>query len=896
MKPRLASPRRLYPMVGYPTEGIGDKLLNQQQVKCSSNEKRCPEGNIDCSTHQEKNGIYSNEKKPREAFVHDGITNCIAAYSANGVGKGERGKGDIADDYNQANPTEVTNNFDIAWVGRGKSITANSLYCPAREGIKVEVGHRKNGDRQALSDITDNNIIDGSQKEARENSTSSNSDNCSTDMGIRKQSNMPRQVGKILDAKENQWGLDLAYNKLYGTAINDTITKLSLMFPEQVTADQINKLREVATEGYKLADSTYTARDAEEWGDHYEVSDDLVRSDEALFKASMRDIKVMTTRRQKKLLVNRLNTMRVELYTRTDNPEREKLMLLANKGMPLLLRDGFTPNGQGKLPPLRKTYTAVKSAVNRLLVENFHSLGLAFILTKSTALTIPGIHFSPLHWTEKKGKRQGRPIGDCSDGGSENGNEPLNSLSTKEQSDQLWGTIHHPSIEDVANMITDYYQRAIKDNPIIKWSDLVMYKKDLKGAFTLLFFDADGVQNLAMELTDNKVIIFICGIFGWTGTPAAFQVVNRAIMHELKYTLRGTALMYSDDIFGVTTLVDAPADMEATDKVCSNLMGPDSMEQTKEESGRCLTFIGYDIDLDMGLITISKRNMLRTLYGFLSVNLLKPVKVKTMQKLASWASRYGKICVYMKPFISVLYAEYAGKGEHTSFMLSEKACQVIRFFRVLLGLTAVNKVEFSRTISSFKCTVSSLIIEFDASLTGIGLLYYQRSENGEVLLGGGSVDISSLHFDSEASYQNTAEFIAAVLGIRGLKQLGLKPRNVCLRGDSITALTWASTSRFRGGLVGNAAAAFILQNIYEKISISEVVHLAAADNWRADFLSRGGTMGELLERDCSLGKSQVIELNGDAIIQLCDPVRPTTTDEEFNSFWLDMRQIIGTNN
>ena len=322
-------------------------------------------------------------------------------------------------------------------------------------------------------------------------------------------------------------------------------------------------------------------------------------------------------------------------------------------------------------------------------------MGLAFILTKSTALTIPGIHFSPLHWTEKQGKRQGRPIGDCSDGGSEDGNEPLNSISTEEQSDELWGAIHHPSIEDVANMIIDYYERAIVDNPALKWSDLVMYKKDLKGAFTLLFFDADGVQNLAMEMTDDKVIIFICGIFGWTGTPAAFQVVNRSIVFELKHALKGAALMYSDDILGVTTLADAPADMEATDNVCSNLMGPDSIEQTKSESGRCLTFIGYDIDLDRGLITISKRNVLRALYGFLSVNLLQPVKVKTMQKLASWASRYGKICVYMKPFISVLYAEYTGKGDHTSFMLSEKACQVIRFFRVLLGITSVNKIEFS---------------------------------------------------------------------------------------------------------------------------------------------------------------------------------------------------------
>ena len=123
-----------------------------------------------------------------------------------------------------------------------------------------------------------------------------------------------------------------------------------------------------------------------------------------LFNASMRDITVMARERQPQLLKRRLNTSRVEMHTRTDNPEREKLMLLAEKGMPLLLREGFKSSGQGTLPTLRTTYMSVKSAVNRQLVKNFLALGSAFILIKTSALTIPGIHLSPLHWTAKQGK------------------------------------------------------------------------------------------------------------------------------------------------------------------------------------------------------------------------------------------------------------------------------------------------------------------------------------------------------------------------------------------------------------------------------------------------------------------------------------------------------------
>ena len=447
----------------------------------------------------------------------------------------------------------------------------------------------------------------------------------------------------------------------FTSQVNSMVEHIKKMFPEYSNEQNDMLLREIAKKSYVLADEIYTAQDAEEWGDGFMVSEELVASDERLFEESMRDIKIMTRQRKSMLEPTRLNRVRVENNTRQDNPEREKLLLLADRGMPVMLRPGFVANGAGCLPALRRTYLNVQCAVNRLLVENFHRLGLAFILAKKTALEIPGIHFSPLHWTEKQGKRQGRPIGDCSDGGSETGNEPLNSSHTKEQSDASWGVIKHPSIDTAAKMIINYFEREASKDPSLKWEDLIMFKKDLRGAFTLLFFDENDVQNLAMEMTNDKVIVFICGIFGWTGTPAAFQVVTRALLHELRNVLYGDVTMYSDDILVVTLRKNLELDMKSTEKVCVDLMGPNSVETSKTETGRAITFIGFEIDLDKSLITISERNILRTLYGFLNIDITAPIKVKTLQKLASWASRYSNICAYMKPFVSVLYAEYAGK-------------------------------------------------------------------------------------------------------------------------------------------------------------------------------------------------------------------------------------------
>ena len=161
-----------------------------------------------------------------------------------------------------------------------------------------------------------------------------------------------------------------------------------------------------------------------------------------------------------------------------------------------------------------------------------------------------------------------------------------------------------------------------------------------------------------------------------------------------------------------------------------------------------------------------------------------------------------------------------------------------------------------------------------------------------MLIGEGAIDITILNFGSDASYQNTAEFIAAILGIRGLAKLNLTPRKVNLRGDSITALTWAGSGKFKGDLVGNAAIIFILQGIYSDVTVDRVIHLPAEDNWRADYLSRGGTIESLIEQNRDMNFPQIIDLNGDEVIALCDPNMPTSSESEFNSFWDITRRVL----
>jgi hypothetical protein len=175
-----------------------------------------------------------------------------------------------------------------------------------------------------------------------------------------------------------------------------------------------------------------------------------------------------------------------------------------------------------------------------------------------------------------------------------------------------------------------------------------------------------------------------------------------------------------------------------------------------------------------------------------------------------------------------------------------------------------------------------------------------RDDGAELAIGVSAIDLGFLEFGVDSSNQNLFEFIGAIIAVIGQVVLGWKGRNIALRGDSVTALTWAITERPRGVKITNAAMVWTLLCIAADVHVKEVTHIAGVDNANCDRLSRredtdvltvaveaiemGVTGGAVLEIK---GEEEIME-----ILRLCDPRAELTTELEFITFWTRARSAI----
>jgi len=217
---------------------------------------------------------------------------------------------------------------------------------------------------------------------------------------------------------------------------------------------------------------------------------------------------------------------------------------------------------------------------------------------------------------------------------------------------------------------------------------------------------------------------------------------------------------------------------------------------------------------------------------------------------------------------------------------------VIRLFRALFLLGQCQEVAFARPLWSFTRVAYTILAVFDASLSGIGIIWYRVGLDGsQSPIGCFTGDIRSLGFGTDSSFQNTAEFIAAALCVRGVEAMGLQGERLALQGDSMSALSWAKKDRVKSAIASAAGVFYVYQNISLGIVITDILPIPHEENWRADHLSRDGTREELAVEDPATDWLGVplIELCMEPVLEVCTPGAFLDSDESFLAFLARVR-------
>jgi hypothetical protein len=271
--------------------------------------------------------------------------------------------------------------------------------------------------------------------------------------------------------------------------------------------------------------------------------------------------------------------------------------------------------------------------------------------------------------------------------------------------------MEHPTKDNIAVMILDFWDKVLKDDPVARWSDLVMWKMDLKGAYTLMDVRSEEAGMFAQELMDDNIFFHLCGVLGWSCTPAAFQVITRAIVWELRYKLRGKAKMYVDDIFEVSLRKDLEYNMMCARKTVTDLLGNKSLAEDKEEQGTRLDIIGWVIDLDLCRLSIARKNLLKAFYGFFNLDLEAKTNLKEVERLASYSQRYSLVFRVMMPFQAYFNRMIAAHWNgHDRFHWTEEAKLVIRMWREALYLVSADETSYTKPLWSFRPRPAHYII------------------------------------------------------------------------------------------------------------------------------------------------------------------------------------------
>jgi hypothetical protein len=606
---------------------------------------------------------------------------------------------------------------------------------------------------------------------------------------------------------------------------------------EEVRGMSAREMNNVLRQAWQAQGELFDASAARRWatneaGVEFQFTEDMLLRDAAEFKELNGDLALLAQRRQQALGEGRLCGERVRACgLSTDDIDMVRAIKIAEEGMQLFTAEDFQPCAVP--PPLRQIYLEAAPAVNKLMADMWRE-GKLLLLPTELVRTVPGVHFSPMSWAPKADKKEGRPIGDLS---SPQG-KAVNAPAAVELVREAWGPIVLPTIQDIVAMILEAADE-------FGWEAIELWKMDLKGAFTLLNFRAIDAKWLAFELTEGLTAVHIVGMFGWCGCPFGFAVFSRVLIDLVNRCTGRRGLMYVDDVCMAGPIATGEKDRRMASQTIEGVMGPGSVAPAKTEKGRVLTMLGWALDLNVRVVSLSLKNLYKTLFAFFSLDIAAPVTLPVLQALASRASRAALLSWAMKPFTRGMFGcmKFYGGNRSSRRKLSADARFEILLWRAFLIQLAWKPEIFARPLESFRTRSADILLEFDASLEGLGVQLSRQRGDGEfvpwVHWGGAHPLGEQGRLPAGSGFQNCFEFAAILAGLLVLRQLGVRNCAVEVRGDNVASLSWLRKGRAASIYARKVSIGVSLLLAHMGAHVASTIHVPGEENWQMDGLSRG---------------------------------------------------------
>ena len=654
--------------------------------------------------------------------------------------------------------------------------------------------------------------------------------------------------------------------------------------PQLIVATQ-----QLLHDAWELSSITYNMHDAIDWAEGFEFPKNIADRDEADLRKYGSLEKLCETRHAEvahsKLSVVRVNKIVSEERLSSFNGQVDKVRALDIAAFGMFIPTSLSFLACSQPPPLRPKYVKVHTAVNKIIYQMYLKGSTVLIITTRTALTIPGIHFSATHWTTKKNKASGRILGDQSN--DINGRD-LNDVlgEARELVKDMWGPITHPTLADLALMILNEADKYGLEN-------IVLWKMDLQGAFSLLRIRPQCIPKFAFALTNDLTLIHTAGMFGWTGTPFAFSIFSRLLEGCIQHDITGSLKVYVDDLCGCSSFVSSDVDQTKAMDICTGLLGDQALAADKHEQGRRLDMIGWSFDLDLQTVTVSRTNHLKTVYCMFMFQQNELYSLNHWQTTASRASRYVIVCPHMKPYTASFHRMCADFKGNTSILkkIPLDVWEDLQMWKAFMCLLSPFESLFSRKICTFRNELASVRIEYDASLTGLGFVVSKLSTSSLIWTVTHHVGMNfpfAQHTRNDSSYQNSCEFIAVVSALYVLWRVTDGNFTYELIGDNTTSLKWCSIGYAKSTLAKRASIAFTVLAVLGNFRLHSTAHVAGKQNVVCDALSRNQLFSDLdLPASAIVDESLMQDLS-----HLLTIINPSLPQVSFDAYHTQLLQFL----